>query len=241
MYNCIKNNLIDNKYFYLKLLSLLSIILLLINIFLLILGYYICKWLYKKVYNEFFSTDCYTNYQKQIIKKYGNFNINKIYIVKNNTDIFNNCFIINILNFIQPNCKIFLQNNTFNHYAIICNLKNNKESKFILIEKNACMRIKTNFSIKENKILKSVKLEKNWKFKDILNNTKKRIGKKQYFNWNIYENNCQHWVKEILITLGKFNKNNAEFIMQDLNCLNIFPRWKLNILTIIVNLSNILL
>ena len=228
-------------YNYTKILFVSSIILLIINIFLLILGYYICKWLYKKVYNEYFLTDSYTNYQKEILKKYGNYNVNKIYLVKNNAEVFNNFFSRLGLILADPKSKSFLQNNNFTHHAMICKLKINKEYKFILIEKNSCLRIKLNFNIKENKILKSVKLDKKWKFKDLLNNTKKRIGKKKFFYWNICENNCQHWIKEILITLGKFDKNNAKFIIQDMNCLNIFPKWKLDILTIFVNLGNILL
>ena len=239
MYNYIKKNLVNNRYFYLKLIAILAIVLIIINIILIIIAYYICKWLYKKVYNEYFLTDSYTINQRELLKKYGNYTVSTIYLVKNNTEILNNSFTRFYLSLMHPNSKTFLLNNTFNHYAIICKLKINKESKFILIEKNACLRIKLDFNIKENKILKSVNLEKKWKFKDILNNTKKRIGKKKYFYWNIYKNNCQHWIKEILITLGKFNKNNAKFIMQDINCINIFPRCKLNILTMIVNLCNL--
>ena len=243
MYNCIKRNLIDNRYFYLKLSAILGIILIIINIILIIIAYYICKWLYTKVYNECFLTDCYTNYQKKILKKYGNYTVSKIYLVK--YDIVDNCpaLLKFILRIYLPNSDNFLEkrNNILNHPSIICELKTNTENKFILIEKNACLRIKTNFNIKENKILKSVELEKKWKFKDILNNTKKRVGKKKYFYWNICENNCQHWIKEILITLGKFDKNNKKFIIQELDeASDIFPRWKLNILTICINLVNLL-
>ncbi len=239
-------NYINNKHFYSKLLFLLSIILLIINIFLLILGYHICKWLYKKVYNEYFSVDNYTKYQKEILKKYGNNKVNKIYIVKFNIldkgQLCNNPLFKKLLCIYLPNGDIFLENNKniLNHCSIICKLKTNKGYKFILIEKNASIRIKLNFNIKENKILKSVKLEKEWKFKDILNDTKKRMGKKKFFYWHICKNNCQHWVKEILITLGKFNKKNKEFIIQDMNSLDIFPKTKLNIITIFTNLLNLL-
>ena len=215
MYNYIKGNITKSKYFYLKLLSVLSLILLIINILLVILGYDICKWLYKKIYTEYFLTDKYTKYQKEILKKYGNNTVSQIYIVKNNKNILNDC-------------------------SIICKLKTNKGYKFILIEKKTSVRIKLNFNIKENKILKSVKLDKEWKFKDILNDTKKRIGKKKFFYWHICKNNSQHWVKEILITLGKFNKKNKEFIIQDINNLDIFPKTKLNIITIFTNLLNLL-
>ena len=120
-------------------------------------------------------------------------------------------------------------------------MKTNKGYKFILIEKNACLRIRPNFSIRENMILSTVKLDKKWKFKDILNDTKKRMGKKKFFYWHICENNCQHWIKEVLITLDKFNKKNKVFIFQDLEqASDIMPKTKLNILTIFVNMLNLL-
>ena len=238
-------NLIDNKNNYLKLLFVLSIILIIINIFLFVLGYYVCKWLYKKVHNEFFLIDKYTNYQREILKNYGNCSVNKIYLVKFNIldkgQLFNNSLFKTMLCKYLPNGNIFLENNKniLNHCSIICKLKTNNGFKFILIEKNACLRIKPNFNICENRILKSVKLEKTWKFKNILNYTKKRLGKKKFFYWNICENNCQHWVKEILITLGKYNKKNKNFILQDFKSLDVFPKSKLNIITIITNLVNL--
>lgn len=239
MYNCIKKNLIDYKYFYLKLLFLLGIVLLILNILLIILCYYICKWLYKKIHNKHFLTDCYTNNQKKILKKYENYTVNKIYITKNEVGLLNLNFIKKILDSYIPNSITFIENykHIFSHFSIIYEFEKNKECKFLLIEKSIIgIRIKPNFYIRENKILKSVKLEKKWKLKDILNNTKKRIGKKKFFNWHISESNCHHWVKEILITLGKFNKKNKKFISQDMYDLNVFPKSKLNILSLFLTI-----
>ena len=75
--------------------------------------------------------------------------------------------------------------------------------------------------------------------KDILNDTKKRIGKKKFFNWHIYENNCRLFIKEILITLEKLDKETEKFMWADMNSLYIFPKEKMNILTMVVNLVNL--
>ena len=189
---------------YLKILVLLTILLLITNIILIILGYNVCKWFCKELYNEYFQINSYTNSQKIILKKYGNYNVNKIYLTKNTIKYWYN------------------NKKESNNYAIICELNINKEQKLLLIEKNTNLRIKPNFNIKESDRLKTIKLEKKWKFKDILNNTKKRIGKKKFFNWNIYKNNCKYLMKEILITLGKFNKENEEFLSQDINIVDLF-------------------
>ena len=189
------------------------------------------------MYSEYFLVDSYTKYQKNILKKYGNYKVNKIYLIKNTVDILDNYFIKSIIKIFTPESKIILNNN-FKHCALICELKRNKEHKLILIEKNASLRIRPNFNIKEGKLLKTIKLEKDWKFKDILNNTKKRVGKKKFFYWDIFENNCQHLIKELLITLEKYNNENEKFIIQDVNHLKIFP--KLKILTVFTNLVNLL-
>ncbi len=237
-------NFVKNKSFYFKFLFIISIILFVLNIILIIICFLICKWMYNKVHNEFFSIDKYTNYQKFILKKYGNFSVSKIFIVKYNVL---NCWSEVpkfLLRLYLPNSNRFLdeRNNMLNHSKIICQLDFNNESKFILIEKNACLRIKCDFFIRDNYIIKSINLDKKWKFKNILNNTKKRIGKKKFFSWHLCNNNCQHWIKEILITLGKFNKENKDFLIQNLHqAYDIFPSNRLNMLSMFINFLNILL
>ena len=50
---------------------------------------------------------------------------------------------------------------------------------------------------------------------EILEKTRKRIGNNKYFNWEIYKNNCQIFIKEILITVKKFTKGNKKFMFQN--------------------------
>ena len=44
------------------------------------------------MYSEYFLVDSYTKYQKDILKKYGNYKVNKIYLIKNTVDILDNYF-----------------------------------------------------------------------------------------------------------------------------------------------------
>ena len=48
----------------------------------------------------------------------------------------------------------------------------------------------------------------------ILKTTRERIGDNKFFNWEICKNNCQILIKELLITLKKYNKNNKKFVYQ---------------------------
>ena len=61
-----------------------------------------------------------------------------------------------------------------------------------------------------------MKVKKNkYTLNKILEITRKRIGNNKYFNWEISKNNCQIFVKEILITLKKFTKQNRNFMFQN--------------------------
>ena len=63
---------------------------------------------------------------------------------------------------------------------------------------------------------KGVPIKKNkFTLNKILKVTQKRIGNYQFFNWDIYKNNCQEFTKEILITLNACNNEYKEFIFKD--------------------------
>jgi hypothetical protein len=74
----------------------------------------------------------------------------------------------------------------------------------------------------------------------ILKETQERIGDSKFFNWSIYKNNCSVFIKEILITLGLFNKSNIKFINQQKIAKYLkFSNFTLHIINILCAINNI--
>ena len=86
----------------------------------------------------------------------------------------------------------------------------------LLLEKNNCINISENFFINNTQEIKQLNIKtKELTINKILNITQNRLGNEKYFNWHLYKNNCQEFTKEILKTIGKYNKKNKEFIFRD--------------------------
>ena len=76
----------------------------------------------------------------------------------------------------------------------------NKTRKNILIEKNNCIKFASDFRISDKQDMRKISLDgKKYTLKQILEETRERIGNNIFFNWQISRNNCQMLVKEILI------------------------------------------
>ena len=50
--------------------------------------------------------------------------------------------------------------------------------------------------------------------KELLSNTKNRVGEKDFFNWNIFTNNCQMFTHELLNTMNISKPKYLKFIDQ---------------------------
>lgn len=184
-----------------------------------ICSYYIIKLLNIELdyYNILFYD--YTNKSKQVLEKYGNCKINKMYLTREPLSKIVT-FILNIITLykydkiIQNKEKIIPY-----HYGIIFEiLLPNGQEKLLLIEKNNSINICENFMIKNRHEIKKINLSKyNYTITEILNKTKKRIGNTRFFNWSIEKNNCRDFTKDILKTLKKYNKTNKELIFSDIS------------------------
>lgn len=186
-------------------------------------SYYIIQFLEVNIINDlYFCNYSYNKKTSALLKKYGDYKINKMYLVKNPISKFTN-FILNIITFYKFQKTIETYNKTFNaniypyHVSLIVEISlPNKLTKLLLIEKSNCINITENISFNEKKILKVIKIPKQkYSIRTILQETQQRIGDKKFFNWTIYKNNCYVFIKEILITIGLLNKTNIRFINQD--------------------------
>ena len=100
---------------------------------------------------------------------------------------------------------------------LVCEIKlSNGLRKLLLIEKNNSINICENFLINNLQDIKTIKLNnKHLTLNSILKTTQQRVGNELFFNWNLYKNNCQKFTKEILKTIGNYNKTNKEYIFRD--------------------------
>lgn len=202
-----------------KVLFYLFIFLTVICVLFVISSYYIIKLLNIDIYdfNVFFYD--YNKNCKRILEKYGDCKISKIYLTRKpfSKSI---TFILNIISMYEYDKLMINKNNSFlRHNGIIFEVKlNNGQEKLLFLEKNNSINICENFFIQNKQELKRIIIKKNYyTINDILNSTQKKIGSEKYFNWHIYKNNCKIFIKELLKTIGKYNKSNKDFISHEVN------------------------
>ena len=187
-----------------------------------ICSYYVFKWFKINIDNYNFYLNDYNIDCTHILEKYGDFSIKKVYLARRPISKFMKTAlnIVTLYKF-ERELKKYV-NKTKNdvffpyHTSIIVEINLSKRSsKFIIIEKNNCMKLSSNFKISCDHEFIDLKVKKNkYTLKNLLETTRKRIGDDKFFNWEIYKNNCQIIIKEILISLNKFDKKNKEFMYQ---------------------------
>lgn len=162
----------------------------------------------------------YNKLCKKKIKKYGNCEISKIYLIKNLLDK-KYTFFINLATLFQyDNIIKQSEENIPYHTMLLLEVKlENNEIKWLLLEKNNCITINDNFILTQGMKVEEVELkkekEKKIYLKDFLEETRNRIGNEKFFNWNIFENNCQEFTKECIVTLGKYDDYYKKIIYCD--------------------------
>jgi hypothetical protein len=216
---CKNNNLII-------IFSITAIILISFFLFLLIiiiLSYYTFKYLDVNIVNDvYFCNYKYNKKTEELLQKYGEYKINKIYLVKNPLNNFNT-FLLNFITFYKYDKELNNLNSIFKkkyipyHISLIVEIsQSNNTTKFVSIEKTSYVNISENINLNQKNIIKKINLSnKNISINSILDKTKNRIGSKKFFNWSIYKNNCYIFIKEILISIDLFNKSNKKFISQN--------------------------
>jgi hypothetical protein len=182
----------------------------------------------------------------KILNLYGNYKINKIYLIRN---YFGKlvAFLLNMITLYKYDTIIKNKEKVLPyHYSIIIEilLPNGKE-KLLLLEKTNTINICENFIIKNINKIKKVNLNKyNYTIIEILNNTKKRIGDVKFFNYSYNKNNCMNFTKEILKTIKKYNKTNKKYFFSN-ESINKFAKeinltiFNIHIMNSIINIFNI--
>jgi len=152
----------------------------------------------------------YNKKTKRFLSIYGDNTITKLYLVRQPICNIVTC-LFNIVTFYKY--TTFISEAIPYHTQFILEIKQNKNmSKLLLLEKNNCINITDKFYISNCQDIKNINIKKRYSVNSILKNTQDRIGTQQYFNWNLYDNNCQEFTKEFLVTINKYNKTTHDFM-----------------------------
>lgn len=188
-----------------------------------IISFYILKF-FKKNFHENFYFDNYTDDCKKCLNLYGDLPIENIYLIRQPIGRLNST-LLNILTFNEANNKINSYNNInrnnkyhMTHTSLLFEVKlGNNLIKHVNVEKNNNIVISTNHLRYEEQDVMKIKFSKKKKvtINQILEITKKRLGKEKYFNWHLYNNNCLRFSEELLISLNKKNRKHIKFIYKN--------------------------
>jgi hypothetical protein len=209
-YNIIQSN---------KQLIILFICLIVVSFAIFILSsYVILKMLQVSIdYNNIFFYQ-YNKKCQKILDQYGDCKIKKIYLVRQPFGkVVNLAF--NLITLFKYNKYIAeSQENYPYHPAFILEIKTKDHKiKFLLLEKNHCINLCETFLLNKIYDFQQVRLKNNklTTLNKILKKTQKRMGTNAFFNWNLYQNNCQEFSKEILLTIHQYTEEHKEFIFRD--------------------------
>jgi hypothetical protein len=214
-----------NKKHYIKIIILVSIFFLFVSLILFVfLSYLILKFFKMTLDDNNILFYQYSKKCQKLLDLYGEYNIKKIYLVR---EPLSNLitFVLNLVTFYKYNKLISESQDNFPyHCSIIFEIElQNKTKKLLLLEKNNSINICENFFINNFQHLKTIPIKnKKYTINSILNNTQKRLGNEKFFNWHVYKNNCQEFIKEILITINKYNNSNKNYILCSNKVLNFF-------------------
>ena len=177
----------------------------------LIMMSYIFLFFLKKNINNYTIFNEYTASSKLAIEKYGDNKIINAYLVIEPLHIFY-LFLYKLVTF-NNYCKCIKD---VRHTTLLLEVKINKhENKLILIDKTNCISILTEFSIHDKYTIIPIRLKSKTKSKSksksksiltlrkVLDRTCERIGKRKFFNWHFYKNNCNYFIDNVIKTMNK--------------------------------------
>jgi len=210
---------------YFRFIILFIIIFLIVSFILFVLlSYFVLKFFKMALDDNNILFYQYSKKSQKLLDLYGDFNIKKIYLVRQPISTFIT-FLLNVVTFYKYNKLITESQDNFPyHCSIIFEIElPNKMKKLLLLEKNNSINICENFFIHNFQHFKTIPFKnKKYTINSILKNTQKRVGNENFFNWHVYKNNCQEFIKEILITINKYSSSNKKYILCSNKVINFF-------------------
>jgi hypothetical protein len=210
---------------YFRFIILFIIIFLIVSFILFVLlSYFVLKFFKMALDDNNILFYQYSKKSQKLLDLYGDFNIKKIYLVRQPISTFIT-FLLNVFTFYKYNKLITESQDNFPyHCSIIFEIElPNKMKKLLSLEKNNSINLCENFFIHNFLNFKTISFKnKKYTINSILKNTQKRLGNEKFFNWHVYKNNCQEFIKEILITINKYSNSNKKYILCSNKVINFF-------------------
>lgn len=228
---------------WIKLIIIAFTIIVILLILTIIISFYILKWLNKKIDYEYFLND-FCKETKDNLEKYGDIEVNEIYLYK---------IPISELRILQLNIFSFFKfNNELKNYlktiypiipghtALIFKIRlPNNQIKFLQLEKINKIKFTENISLKNNHELYKIDIENCKTINNIIKITRERMGDTMFFKWSLFNNNCQKFVKELLISIDSYNDKFSEILISNKNTEEHFSPLTIYASNFAVNLYNI--
>jgi len=136
------------------------------------------------------------------IAKYGDCKISNAYLIFTPVSPFL-VYVASMISF--TNCKPIIDR--VKHVNVLVELtmddKRNTK-KFIVIDKTSYIDILTDFRMDDTSEIYNITITGGeHTLNSILNKTRRRIGDSKFFNWHMYKNNCQYFIRHLVRTLNR--------------------------------------
>lgn len=211
------SNLTQQNYLIIFILLVLTIIIIscvflfsILFFCMLSIGYILFKIQHFHKTGNFIQLNDYDEHTKKILLKYGNYKINNMYLMKD----FLSQMLISMINYMT----FFKCNELINimypfHSKLLLEISNENETKFVIIHKCPNIILTDEFHIKSTSNIDKIPICSNtFSIQEVLLSVKEKMDNK-YFNWNLVDNNCQDFSKELICILKK-KDDNTEYIKE---------------------------
>lgn len=163
--------------------------------------------------------DSYNNHTSRTLEKYGNIRIKALYIRRK--PIYK--FIQKIIDFASNNISKLQYDKLF-HLSLIAELIT---GELIIIEKNEVINVSkiSSIHIQDSEEMKII-VDKHLTINRLLDNAKKHIGDKSFYEYDALKNNCQYFIRYLLKYNNLLTKKREKFLFQDLTkIIQSTPHW----------------
>jgi hypothetical protein len=165
------------------------------------IGIYVFLFYFKRTINEYnICFNDYNNHSKMCIAKYGDCKISNAYLIFTPVSPFL-VYVASMISF--TNCKPIIDR--LKHVNVLVELTMDDErntKKFIVIDKTSYIDILTDFRMDDTCEIYNITItDGEHTLNSILNITRRSIGDSKFFNWHMYKNNCQYFIRHLVRTL----------------------------------------
>jgi hypothetical protein len=134
------------------------------------------------------------------IAKYGDCKISNAYLIMTPISPVL-VYVASMISF--TNCKPIIDQ--VKHVKVLVEITMDDErntKKLIVIDKPSYIDILTDFQIDDTSEIYNIRITSEHTLNSILDKTRRRIGDSKFFNWHLYKNNCQYFIRHLVQTLN---------------------------------------